>query len=114
MSDKMTAPGPLAVLLQQLGEQALPGTGHNSGLALNADDAVKSPPLADDSMETAGELSLFLFGVNDYAHRRKIYRWASEKNPEDRLPVTRRGSILRGRRSVIKRWLAAREAAATR
>jgi hypothetical protein len=79
-------------------QEPAPGIGHNGG-----------PSLADDTMETAGELSLFLFGVNDYAHRRKVYRWAAEKNPEDRLPVTRRGSILRGRKSVITCWIAERE-----
>jgi hypothetical protein len=77
-----------------------PGTSHDRGSSL-----------AEDTLETAGELAAFLFGVDDYAHRRKVYRWASEGNPQDRLPVLRRGAILRGRKSVLIAWSAAREVA---
>jgi hypothetical protein len=83
-------------MLDQIISQPAPGTGHNAG-----------PSLADDTLETAGQLALFLFGINDYGHRRKVYRWVDQG-----LPVDRRGAILRGRKSTILAWIAAREAAA--
>jgi len=55
--------------------------------------------LADDLIEGADELAEFLFG--DRRERRKVYRWASEVDPEHRLPTFRRGAILCGRKSTI-------------
>jgi len=63
--------------------------------------------LADDLIEGADELAEFLFG--DRRERRKVYRWASEVDPEHRLPTFRRGAILCGRKSTILRHITERE-----
>jgi hypothetical protein len=68
---------------------------------------IPNPLLADDLMEGADPIAEFLFG--DRTQRRKVYRWASEVNPEERLPTFRRGGIICGRKSTILRWIAERE-----
>ena len=65
--------------------------------------------LADDLLEGAAEIALFVFGNDSAKARRRVYHLAA-MDRSDRLPVFRIGSQIFARKSTLLRSIAEREA----
>ena len=97
-------------------EQAIKSWGEISAKALLAavKDSEQAPSepaeLADDILKGAGPIASYVLGDDSQKSRRRIYHLSDPKR-SDRLPVFRMGQIICARKSTIKKWIAAREAA---
>ncbi len=58
---------------------------------------------ADDLLEGAEEIALFMFGSSD--KRRRVYHLAARSH----LPLFRLGEVICGRRSTLLAWIAEQE-----
>ena len=65
--------------------------------------------LADDLLEGAAEIALFVFGNDSAKSRRRVYHLAAVDR-SDRLPVFRMGNQIFARKSTLLRSIAEREA----
>jgi len=65
--------------------------------------------LADDLLEGAAEIALFVFGSDSPKSRRRVYHLAAIDR-SDRLPVFRMGNQIFARKSTLLRSIAEREA----
>jgi len=65
--------------------------------------------LADDLLEGAAEIALFVFGNDSAKSRRRVYHLAAADRT-DRLPVFRMGNQIFARKSTLLRSIAEREA----
>lgn len=80
--------------------------------SINRRNAPVAPDIADDLLETAEAIALFLY--RDRKKTRRVFYLASEAPAADRLPVFRIGRRrIAARRSTLLRWIAEREAAAS-
>lgn len=59
--------------------------------------------IADDLLEGAEEIALFMFGSPD--KRRRVYHLASRSG----LPLFRLGEVICARRSTLRAWIAEQE-----